>query len=176
MLAAPLDRDRWPFFALAMCAAMLAAAHAFERIGRMYPCPLCLTQREIYWAAGAIAALGALIAWRWPRPRLLTAVDLLLGVAFLTGFGVAGYHALVEWGVFAAPPGCAAASEAALAGSLLDQLARPMAVGSCGEATGRVLGLSMAGWNAVISLALAAASIFAALRGRGVDAGGEPTP
>jgi len=51
----------WTAFALAAALAMLGAAHAFERFGGLPPCSLCLKQREVYWAAVAIA--GAATFW-----------------------------------------------------------------------------------------------------------------
>jgi disulfide bond formation protein DsbB len=41
---------RWPALALAAAAFMLGAAHVFENVFNFAPCPLCLRQREIYWA------------------------------------------------------------------------------------------------------------------------------
>jgi len=45
----------WTVFAFVISAAMLAAAHAFERFGGLDPCNLCLKQREVYWAALAVS-------------------------------------------------------------------------------------------------------------------------
>ena len=47
--------DRWRLCALLASAAMLATAHAFETFGGLAPCQLCLRQREVYWAAAAVA-------------------------------------------------------------------------------------------------------------------------
>jgi len=51
----------WPALALAASAAMLATAHAFERLGGYAPCLLCLKQREVYWVAGGIALAGLVL-------------------------------------------------------------------------------------------------------------------
>jgi len=76
----------WTAYALTAALAMLGAAHAFERFGGLAPCNLCLKQREVYWAAVAIA--GAATFWalfsRASRgtPRI---ASFLLAAIFLTG-------------------------------------------------------------------------------------------
>ncbi len=163
MDALPLDRARWPLIALLASAGMLATAHAFERFLLLAPCPLCYTQRQVYWAAGALALLALIVKALGARPRAQSAMCLLLGVAFLVGAGVAGYHTLVEWGVLPAPATCTAGA-VDLSGDLWERLGQPIAVPSCADVAWKFLGLSMAGWNTLVSLALTALSAFAALR------------
>ncbi|MDZ4762820.1 MAG: disulfide bond formation protein B [Alphaproteobacteria bacterium] len=163
MNALPLDRIRWPAVALLASAAMLATAHAFERFLYLAPCPLCYNQRQIFWAAGAIALVAVLAAWRAAPQRVLYALNVLLGIVFLAGAGIAAYHALVEWGVLPAPPTCATGA-VELGGDLWSQLGERQAVPSCAEAKWRLLGLSMAGWNVLVSVALACLSLVAAFR------------
>lgn len=144
---------------------MLAAAHGFERFGHLAPCALCHTQRQVYWAAGAIGLAGALMWRRGAQSRLLFAVGCLLGVVFLAGAGVAGFHTGVELGVFPAPETCTAAATGPLrGGDLWDQLSGPLAVPSCDKVAWSFLGLSMAAWNGLVSLALAVASLLSAFR------------
>ena len=50
---------RWPALALAAALFMLGAAHAFETFALLLPCPLCLRQREVYWAVVAISGCSA---------------------------------------------------------------------------------------------------------------------
>ncbi len=156
--------QRWPFFAALAAAAMLATAHAFERYGGLAPCALCLRQREVYW--GVLALAGAALA-----ARLMTrstpvarAFDVLLGLAFLTGCVVAVYHAGAEWKFWPGPQTCSATPGAVIAAGqdLLAALARPTVVVPCDEAAWRMLGLSMAGWNALVSAGLAIMSFMAA--------------
>ena len=152
---------RWPALALAASLAMLAAAHAFERFAYLAPCPLCLRQREVYWAVVAMS-VTALLLWQLRQnQRFMMAFDVMLGLVFLTGAIVAGFHAGVEWGFWPAPSGCSgdAVDMSAIDFSNLD--AR-QAVASCDKAPWSLLGLSMAGWNALISLALSLISFRAA--------------
>ena len=148
---------------------MLAIAHAFETFGGYAPCTLCLRQREAYWTIlGLSAAFMVLIRLPGgPRWRALTCW--VLGLVFLVGSWVAIYHAGAEWKFWAGPQGCASTgstgvSAADMAAFLGGGKVRPPA---CDEAPWVFAGLSMAGWNAVISLGLAAMSALAAIREQG---------
>ncbi len=152
---------RWPAIAMVVSFAMLGAAHAFERFAYMLPCELCLRQREVYWAVVAMT-LTAIVLWSLKQnPRFLTAFNVMLGLVFLTGAIVAGYHAGVEWGYLPAPSGCSAGAVDVMA---LDPLALDQRQGvvSCEDAPWHLLGLSMAGWNTLVSLGLSALSFRAA--------------
>ena len=99
---------RWPLAALAVSLAMLATAHAFERFAYLAPCQLCLRQREVYWAAVAMAATG-LILWNIRNNRrFLVAFNVMLALVFMTGAVVAMFHTGVEWKWWPAPAGCTA--------------------------------------------------------------------
>jgi len=142
---------------------MLAAAHGFERLAYMLPCPLCLRQREIYWAAGAMA-MTALVLWRIrPTPRFLLSINIMLGLVFMTGTVIAAYHAGVEWRFWPAPTGCSVTSPVDISTLDLTDLNQRQPVPSCTDDPfkGR-LGLSMAGWNALASLVFAGLSFRAA--------------
>jgi disulfide bond formation protein DsbB len=160
--------DRWRLVAVLVAAAMLATAHAFETFGGYAPCTLCLRQREVYWT---ILGLGAafMVAVRLPGgPRWREATCWVLGLAFLVSCAVAVYHAGAEWKFWPGPEACASAGgafdPADLDAFLKGAKVRPPA---CDEAAWVFAGLSMAGWNAVISLGLAALSGLAAIRERG---------
>ena len=163
--------DRWRLCALVASASMLAIAHAFETFGGFPPCTLCLRQREVFWWAGGVA-LAAMIVVRLPGgPRLRAASCWLLGAIFLIGAGLAAYHAGAEWKFWPGPSTCASAGAGASAVDVQAMSAllqgakiKPPA---CDEALWRFLGLSMAGWNVLISLALAALSAAAGWRERG---------
>ena len=89
---------RWPWIALGASLAILAGAHGLERFGGLYPCPLCLRQREIYWGAITLSVVG-LFALRFAsRPQLLKTLNVFLGLVFLTGGLIAFYHVAVEQG------------------------------------------------------------------------------
>jgi disulfide bond formation protein DsbB len=162
-LSTLLSGWRWPVLALIASAAMLAGAHAFETFGGLAPCPLCLRQREVYWALIFMTATGLTI-WRFvPKRRFLVALNVLIGLVFGVGVVVAAYHAGVEWQIFPPPAGCSAGGVNPLdVGDLSGGLNQPMKIAACNAAPFRFFGLSMAGWNGVISLMLAGASFAAA--------------
>jgi disulfide bond formation protein DsbB len=141
----------------ALAAIALAVAYASQHLGGLLPCELCLWQRLPYWMAIG-AGLAALAAPRAAMPLAVAAVVLLAGNAAL-----AAYHAGVEWAWWpnilarcAAPPGPAARTVEDLMRALADA-----PVVRCDEPAIRVLGLSMAGWNALY--AAAAATICAVM-------------
>jgi disulfide bond formation protein DsbB len=153
---------QWPWVALPASLAILLVAHAFETLGRMAPCELCLKERQVYWAAAALALVGGFIALR--LRRALVWVCALLALVFLGGAILAGYHAGVEWKWWPGPESCTgthvrislADMERLLHGGAMD-------IPRCDKPAFVFLGLSMAGWNALLSLALAAISAAAAL-------------
>lgn len=154
---------RWPLVALLASAAMLGIAHAFEIFGHLPPCNLCLKQREVYWVAGA-AAIATLIAVRTPlRPRIWGRANFLLGLIFLFGAGIAFYHAGVEWHWWPGPESCtgtgASATSAGMEALLRGAKINPPA---CDKVLWSFLGLSMAGWNMLISAKLSFMSFWAA--------------
>lgn len=165
----PLLRH-WPAWALLASVALLAIAHAFQTFGGLEPCTLCLQQRDAYWTAIAIAAL-ALVAARTPARTMLRPVFgvLLIGV-FAAGAAIAARHAGAEWKWWPGPATCSGAgggvSAAALAGLMHGA---KVAAPRCDQAAWVFLGLSMAGWNFLISLGLASMSALAWLRSRRDD-------
>lgn len=146
-------------------ALLLGAALAFQAAGYA-PCELCVLQRWPHLAAAILGGLVALLGWR----RWLAALGL---VAALTALGLAVWHTGVEMHLWAGPQHCSGAISG-LARMAPDDLlaALPPRVVRCDEAAWSLFGISMAGWNAICSAALA--GLWAAsLRGRGrVRAGG----
>lgn len=157
----------WPLVALLSSLLMLAIAHGFETFGHLAPCHLCLKAREVYWVAAAVGLAGAVLQRTPLGPRLRQPANLLLGAIFLYGAGLAVFHAGVEWKWWPGPTTCtgtggasAANLSAMLNGAM--QIKAPM----CDKAAWVFLGLSMAGWNALVSLKLALWSVLAGLRQR----------
>jgi disulfide bond formation protein DsbB len=158
--------DRWRLCALLVSVAMLAIAHGFEHFGGLAPCLLCLKQREVYWAAMGLAAVFMVIVRLPDGPRWREATCWVLGAVFLTGAGLATYHAGVEWKLWPGPTACAGTGGVdakSLAAFVSGKAVRAV---SCEDAAWVFAGLSMAGWNALISVGLAALSAIAAVRER----------
>lgn len=151
-------QPRWPLIALLASVAMLSGAHAFETFGGLQPCELCLRQREVYWGAIAIAAAGLLALRFWPRRGLKRGLAVFLGLAFLTGALVAGYHVGVENKIFFHE--CTARVDLNALGPLSDS--GSFTVPQCDQIAWSAFGVSMAGFNAIISALLAVTSFFVA--------------
>lgn len=130
--------------------AALVMQHGFGYV----PCMLCLWGRWPHYVGAPLALAAALMASRGadqPGRLLLWAIVLV----FLAGVGLSAFHAGVEWGFWPGPASCAGANAApTTAGGLLDQM-RTTRIVPCDAASFRVLGISLAGYNALISLALA---------------------
>jgi len=132
--------------------ATIAGAWIFEYFGYA-PCPLCLKQRELYYAGIPLALVIAAIAPA--RAGAARAGLVLLGLLWIGSAAFGVYHAGVEWKWWPGPGTCGGD----LSG-LLPDLSKPVI--ACDVAAIRILGLSLAGWNAVISLAMAAIALAGA--------------
>jgi disulfide bond formation protein DsbB len=141
---------------LLIATATIAGAWFFQLVLDILPCPLCLEQRYAYYAIIPLSALIALAASRGgPRGVLILGLALLL-IAGLGNAVFGAYHAGVEWGFWKGPTDCTGPLvDFGKAGGLLDQLDKVKVI-RCDEVQWRFLGLSLAGYNALISLLMAA--------------------
>ena len=156
--------ERWRLWALAASVAMLAIAHGFQTFGGYAPCTLCLRQREVYWVAAGLAAASIVIVRLPGGSRFRAASGWLLALVFLVGTGVAAYHAGVEWKIWPGPTACSSGGGGGVSAADLQDLLQGAKVRgpACDQAPWVFAGLSMAGWNAVISLALTGLSVASA--------------
>jgi disulfide bond formation protein DsbB len=150
-----------PAFAAALAIAAIAAATLmgawfFQLVLDIRPCPLCLEQRYAYYLA---IPLGMLLAWAAVRdvPRAVLIAGLaILALTALANAYLGGYHAGVEWGFWPGPTECSGpVLDLGKAGNLLDNLDKVKVI-RCDEVQWRFLGVSLAGYNVLISLAMAA--------------------
>ena len=143
-----------------IAAATLAGAWFFQLVLGIVPCPLCLEQRYAYYLAiplGALVAIGA--AKGAPRPLLLAGLAILV-LAVLGNAVLGGYHAGVEWHFFRGPTDCTGpVGNLGSAGNLLERLDTVKVI-RCDEVQWHFLGLSLAGYNVLISLLMAAIALW----------------
>ncbi|HTV35637.1 MAG TPA: disulfide bond formation protein B [Xanthobacteraceae bacterium] len=145
--------------------ATLLGAWYFQYVLGYPPCPLCLEQRIPYYIVIPLSLVVA-IAARWRAPRALVAAGfLILLAATLCGAALGTYHAGVEWGFWPGPTDCSGpVIDFSSGGSMLSQLQNPtMHIVRCDKAAWRFLGISLAGYNVLISLAMAAVAGYALL-------------
>jgi disulfide bond formation protein DsbB len=138
-----------------IAAATLAGAWFFQLVLDIRPCPLCLEQRYAYYLAIPLGALVAFAAAKdAPRGVLLAGLG-LLALAALGNAGLGTYHAGVEWHFWQGPTDCTGTiGDLGSAGSLLERLDTVKVI-RCDEVQWRFLGLSLAGYNVLISLLMA---------------------
>ena len=159
MITDPYEQDR---LALAKAVALLAAggllagAFAFQYWGGLYPCEMCWWQRYAHIAALAFIALALLTGGG--RPLVW-----LAALAIAASGAIGAYHAGVELGWFEGFTQC---SSTAAGGSTEDLLKAIMAAPMvrCDEIQWSWLGLSMAGWNAILSLLAALVILWLSLK------------
>ncbi len=140
----------------AIAAATLAGAWFFQLVLDIRPCPLCLEQRYAYYLAVPLGGLVALAAARDAPRAMLVAGLAVLALAALANAWLGGYHAGVEWGFWPGPTECSGpVLDLGRAGSLLENLDKVKVI-RCDEVQWRFLGVSLAGYNVLISLLMAA--------------------
>lgn len=154
------------FLAVAM-ALTVGSALGFQHIGGYIPCKLCYEQRLPYYI-GAPLMLAAFVASMLRAPAWITRGLLFVGGLLMAyGLYLGVYHSGVEWAWWPGPTDCGVAVDASSSSGngVLDDI-NAVIPPSCDKAALRILGLSLAGWNAVASLVLAAVAFRAALSRR----------
>ncbi|MEN3952479.1 disulfide bond formation protein B [Iodidimonas sp. SYSU 1G8] len=152
-----------PVFLLLACLAMILGAYGFQYIGGLAPCKLCYWQRYAYYVAIPLAALATAMATRGGLSAARIPL-LLTGLALLAGMGIAGYHAGVEYHWWPGPDTCSV-PDLSGPGNILDAVMRQGLV-RCDETPWSLLGISMAGYNFLISGLLALVAFRLAVKGR----------
>ncbi len=139
-----------------IAAATLAGAWYFQLVVGLPPCPLCLEERIPYHIVIPLSLLLAIAALVRAPAKLVMVGFAVIAIAALGNAGLGGYHAGVEWHWWAGPTDCTGPlTDLRAGGSLLNQL-QSIHVVRCDEAAWRLFGISLAGYNTLISLLLAA--------------------
>jgi disulfide bond formation protein DsbB len=145
---------------LVIAAATLAGAWFFQLVLDIRPCPLCLEQRYAYYLTIPLAVLVAIAAAKHAPRGVVVAGLVVLALAALANAVLGGYHAGVEWKFWQGPTDCSGPIvDFGKAGGLLQQLDSVKVV-RCDEVQWRFLGLSLAGYNVLISLLMAAVAVW----------------
>jgi len=142
--------------ALLLPLALLGGALGSQYLGGLHPCEMCYWQRWPHGAAIILAALSFLGPATSPRSRTLV----LLAALAIAISGVIGvYHAGVEARIFEGLTTCTASGAHTLEELMNAPLVR------CDQVQFSFLGISMAGWNAILSLGGAALILLLTLKG-----------
>jgi len=147
----------------AVGAATILGAWFFQYVLGLKPCPLCLEQRYAYYFAIPLAVMVALGDQVGAKRKVLIAALAVIALGMLWNAALGIYHSGIEWKWWAGPQECSGSlDDLGSAGGLLNKL-QSISVVRCDEAAWRFLGLSLAGYNALISLLLAAIAAWAAV-------------
>lgn len=142
--------------------ALLGGALGSQYLGGLYPCEMCWWQRYPHAVAILFAALAFTASAESPRARTLT---LLAAAAIAISGAIGVYHAGVELGIFEGITTCTTTARAASTDELLKQIMKVPLI-RCDQVQWSFLGISLAGWNAILSLSGAAAITGLALSAR----------
>lgn len=145
--------------ALLVPAMLLAGAIGSQYLGGLNPCEMCYWQRYPHWAAVVLAGLS------FALPRRAKLLTLLAALAIAVSGGIGVFHAGVELGWWEGVTTCSTMATGASTDELLKSiLATPLI--RCDQVQWAFLGISMAGWNAIISLTAAGAIAWLTLKRR----------
>ena len=148
--------------ALLLPLALLGGALGSQYLGGLYPCEMCYWQRWPHGVAIVLAALAFTGPAESQRSRTLT---LLAALAIAISGAIGVYHAGVEAKIFEGFTTCTANATGATTAELLKQITHAPLV-RCDQVQFRFLGISMAGWNAILSLGGAALILLLVLKPR----------
>ena len=144
--------------ALALPAALLGGALAFQYLGGLVPCEMCYWQR---WPHGA-AIVVALAAFVLPPKQARLAIVLAALLAMTSG-AIGVYHWAVEQHIFRGLTQCSASAVGGDPAQVLrDIFATPLV--RCDQPQWSLFGISMAGWNAIISIGLGLVILWLSLK------------
>jgi disulfide bond formation protein DsbB len=153
------DLDRAKALALVVPAALLAGAYGSQYFGHLYPCEMCWWQRDYHFTALAAAVLAYVLRTFPDRGRSLV---WLAAIAILVSGGIGFYHAGVEMKVFPGITTCTAVAHGSAEEILKQVLAAPLI--RCDQVQWSLLGISMAGWNFLISTVSALLILWLSLK------------
>jgi disulfide bond formation protein DsbB len=143
---------------LVIAAATFGGAFIFEVFG-FAPCDLCLKERIPYYMGIVSAAVALVPALLGKRSRLRVAL-FVLALIFAASMIFGIYHAGVEWGFWPGPADCTGDFQKSTSTEDFLQRLKTIKVVRCDDAAIRILGLSLSGWNAVVSAALVAIAVL----------------
>ena len=165
-----LEPDTAAALIAALGAATIAGFFFFQYGMGIPPCPLCLEQRYAFYIGVPLAGLLWLGTSYGAARKVLVAGFVVIAAMMVWNAGLGAYHAGVEWKFWAGPNDCSGPlNDLGGKGGLLGQL-KSISVVRCDQAAWRLFGISLPGYNVLVSLGLAA---LAALGARAAWARGD---
>lgn len=153
-----MNTARRPLFAILVASiVVIGAALLSQYWGNLRPCELCLIERWPYYTAIAIALLALLVA----TPELQRTALLVLALLFLASTSLGFYHVGVEQHWFPGPTACTNGGRTPQTLEELKQMLAHTQTVMCDEIQWSLWGISLAGWNSIISAIITTFSFFA---------------
>jgi disulfide bond formation protein DsbB len=149
---------------LAVAVATIAGAFVFQALGYA-PCELCLKERMPYYAGIIVAAIAFTLVAGGFR-RVIPWALALLALIFVGSLIFGAYHAGVEWEFWRGPSDCTGAIPKSESMTDFLQQLQTVKVVRCDAVAIRIFGLSLAGWNAVVSALLSGIAVAGLLKRR----------
>jgi disulfide bond formation protein DsbB len=135
----------------------------FQYVIGLPPCPLCLEERDAYYICVPLAAMLWFGVTNGAKNKVVLAGFAVIAAFMLWNAGLGVYHAGIEWKWWPGPQDCTGPIDKfGSARDVLKQL-QNISLVRCDEAAIRILGLSLAGWNALVALGLACIAAWGAL-------------
>jgi len=141
--------------------ALLGGALGSQYLGGLHPCEMCYWQRWPHGVAIVLAALAFTAPAESQRSRSLV---LLAALAIAVSGAIGVYHAGIEAKIFTGVTTCTALPRGLSNADLLNEIMHAPII-RCDQVQFRFLGISMAGWNAILSLSGALGIVLLSLRG-----------
>src|SRR5690348_6342875 len=132
----------------------------FEYVLGYPPCPLCLDQRNAFYVSVPLAALLWLGANHGASSKVITAGFAVITVVMLWNTGLSAYHAGVEWKFWPGPTDCSGPINSLGTTTDLMKSLQNIRVVRCDEAAWRLFGVSLAGYDVIVSFVLVLAAAF----------------
>lgn len=158
---------RWPLLLAGGSLLLMLGAWGFEHIGGYEPCALCYDQRHIHMTVIALGLVsGIALILRPSLAKFASWMIFVIAAVLIYSAGFAGWHAGIEYDWWAGPATCTTSGgvpEVDLSCIINGTDCGPIVL--CDEAAWTLLGISMAGFNALISAGMAAAAILVGFKG-----------
>ena len=141
--------------------ALLGGAYYFQYVVDLRPCEMCYWQRWPHMVTIAVGLL-ALASFAWPRLALVFMLTAITALIVTAGIGV--FHVGVEYRWWAGPQSCTGGAPPGLSPEQLKKYLFGAKMVRCDETAWAMWGISMAGWNAILSGGLALLLSFHVLK------------
>ena len=157
-----LDMNRIALFQAVVGSAVLGSVYGFQYLGDLQPCALCFYQRWPWWIAIGLGLIALLLRG---NPGLQKVLLALTSFAILGGAGVAGFHVGVEQQWWQGLASCGGESDMPMTVEALKRQIMNAKVVRCDEVAWTLMGISMAGYNMLLSLVLGLGGLILLRRG-----------